>query len=206
MRPRAEEMIPTRATLLARLKDWRDQESWRQFFDTYWGFIYSVARQSGLTEPEAQDAVQETLFAVARQMPNFRYDPAGSFKAWLLRLTRWKIIEQLRKRGPSAAPAPGPDSGNGSIVERSSEPSECSQEERWEADWQHHLLEAAMARLQRRLDPLKYQIFDCYAQQGWAAEKVAMTFGVPVTQVYVTKHRVIELVKYEVERLEKGIT
>jgi hypothetical protein len=28
--------IPTRHSLLNRLKDWGDQTSWQEFFDTYW--------------------------------------------------------------------------------------------------------------------------------------------------------------------------
>jgi DNA-directed RNA polymerase specialized sigma24 family protein len=32
-----------------------------EFFDIYWKLIYSVARQTGMTDAEAQDVVQETL-------------------------------------------------------------------------------------------------------------------------------------------------
>jgi len=31
-----DELIPTRASLLSRLKDWQDETSWKVFFDTYW--------------------------------------------------------------------------------------------------------------------------------------------------------------------------
>jgi hypothetical protein len=31
-----EDLIPTRQSLLGRLKDWEDNASWRDFFDTYW--------------------------------------------------------------------------------------------------------------------------------------------------------------------------
>jgi hypothetical protein len=50
--------IPTRQSLLARLKDWEDQESWREFFDTYWRLIHATALKAGLSEPEAQEVVQ----------------------------------------------------------------------------------------------------------------------------------------------------
>jgi hypothetical protein len=30
------DLIPTRRTLLTRLKDWGDQGGWQEFFDTYW--------------------------------------------------------------------------------------------------------------------------------------------------------------------------
>src|SRR6266851_1175979 len=104
MRRYADELIPTRATLLEKLRAWQDQSSWQQFFDTYWPLIYGVARRAGLTEAEAEDVVQETMFAAAKHLPTFQYDPAiGSFKGWLLTLTRWRIIDQFRKRGPLSA-------------------------------------------------------------------------------------------------------
>src|SRR6185436_2435368 len=49
-----DEFIPTRHSLLQRLKNWEDQSSWRDFFDTYWKLIYSFARRAGLSEQEAQ--------------------------------------------------------------------------------------------------------------------------------------------------------
>ena len=35
-----DEFIPTRRSLLSRLKNWDDQDSWRDFFNTYWKLIY----------------------------------------------------------------------------------------------------------------------------------------------------------------------
>src|SRR5436853_7740773 len=96
-----EEVIPTRDSLLSRLKNREDQESWQDFFDTYWKLVYGVALNAGLTDQEAQEAVQETVITVARRIPEFKYDPSVcSFKTWLLNLTRWRINDQLRKRKP----------------------------------------------------------------------------------------------------------
>jgi RNA polymerase sigma-70 factor (ECF subfamily) len=76
------------------LRDVEDQPSWQRFFDTYWRLIQSVALKAGLTEVEAQEVVQETVISVARHLPGFRYDPkVCSFKTWMLRLTRWRIID-----------------------------------------------------------------------------------------------------------------
>jgi RNA polymerase sigma-70 factor (ECF subfamily) len=101
----AEDLLPTRLSLLGRLKNWEDEESWREFFNTYWKLIYGVAIRAGLNDAEAQDVVQETIITVAKQMPNFNYDPGiGSFKGWLLNITRWRINDQLRKRKRDAAP------------------------------------------------------------------------------------------------------
>ena len=76
-----EELIPTRRSLLKRLKNWEDQTSWKDFFDTYWKLIYAVAIKAGLSGVEAQDIVQETVVAVARQMRADRYDRTKS--SWM---------------------------------------------------------------------------------------------------------------------------
>ena len=91
----AEDPIPTRYTLLSRLQNWEDNESWRDFFDTYWRLIYTVAVKSGLTDTEAKEVVQETIICVARNIQKFKRDrKLGSFKGWLLQVTRRRIADQ----------------------------------------------------------------------------------------------------------------
>src|SRR5438128_4008238 len=90
--------IPTRQSLLARLKDLSDQASWREFFDTYWRLIHATALKAGLTESEAEEVVQEVMITAAKKLPVFTYDPAkDSLKGWLLAVTRWKVADQFRK-------------------------------------------------------------------------------------------------------------
>ena len=43
------EFIPTRASLLSRLKDGTADEGWREFFEIYWKLIYNTARRSGFS-------------------------------------------------------------------------------------------------------------------------------------------------------------
>src|SRR6266566_3192044 len=96
---RTEATLQTRWSLIGRLKDIDDQQSWQEFFDAYWKLIYEVALKAGLSDTEAQEVVQETVISVAKQMPGFRYDPArGKFKGWLLQITRRRIADLVRKR------------------------------------------------------------------------------------------------------------
>ena len=67
---RREEHLPTRGSLLDRLRDWEDQAGWRDFFDTYWKFIYGAAVRSGLSDHEAEEVVQETVVSVAKRCRN----------------------------------------------------------------------------------------------------------------------------------------
>src|SRR5258708_35649088 len=97
------DLIPTRQSLLTRLKDWNDQEGWRDFFDTYWKLIYSFAIKKGLSDSEAQDVVQETVLSVLKNLQSFDHHKAP-FKIWLLHLTDWRITDQLRRRARETQP------------------------------------------------------------------------------------------------------
>ena len=207
-----EELIPTRATLLHRLKDWQDQASWQVFFDTYWKLIYSVALKGGLTNAEAEDVVQQTMISVAKHMPGFKYDPAlGSFMAWLLSMTRWRMADQLRKRQPRLVEYQEfpPDQelclAEGERAIPASAQVEPDLEKLWDEEWEKNLLAAAIAKARRRLDPNQYQVFDCYVNKDWPPERVAKAFGISVNQVYLAKHRVTGLIKEEAERLQKEV-
>ena len=201
-----DELIPTRATLLERLKDWQDASSWQDFFDTYWKLIYGVAIKGGLTQTEAEDVVQETMISVAKHIPTFKYNQnVGSFKGWLLNMTRWRIADQYRKRKPVSVRhlPPGDAETDTQSANQMVDPASLDWDALWDAEWETNLLDAAMARVKRRLDPEKFQIFDFYVNKEWPPEKVAKTFGIPVDQVYLAKHRVLDIVKEEVERLKK---
>lgn len=203
----ADEFIPTRQSLLTRLKDWDDQESWRDFFNTYWKLIYSVALKAGLSETEAQEVVQETVLSVAKKMKEFKYDPAlGSFKGWLLQLTRWRITDQMRKRKPheagGGAPKPPDQTARTATIERVPNPEGPALDDVWEQEWQQNLVDAALARVKKQVNARQYQIFDLYVIKQWPVTKVAKTLGVSATQVYLAKHRIGSLVKKEVKRLE----
>ena len=129
----------TRATLIRRLKNWQDQGSWQEFYDTYWRLIYGVSRKSGLTDAEAQDVVQETMLAVAKHMPTFTYDPKlGSFKAWLLNMTRWRIQDQFRKRRTvdvTTRRTEDSDPGQTSFINRVPDPDSQHIDAVWELKW-----------------------------------------------------------------------
>jgi len=200
-----EEFIPTRATLIQRLKNWQDQASWQEFFDTYWKLIYGLARRLGLSEEDAQDVVQDTMVSVANRMPNFKYDPqVGSFKSWLRVLIRSRISDHIRKRGPVPLPLQiEADSGDQTVaLKETPDKDGQTMEDFYEQEWRKNLLDAAIARVKRKLDPQKYQIFDFYVNKEWAPEKVAAAFKISVDQVYLAKHRVTEMIKSEAKRLE----
>jgi len=199
--------VATRTSLINRLRDVGDDNSWRTFFETYWRLINNVTRKSGLSAEEAEDVVQETVIAVARKMPGFCYDPSrGSFKHWLLLITRRRIQDHLRRKYRLASVTdPAADSSIHEQAASSSPPPDEQINAVWEQEWQANLLQLALSRVRHKVNPKHYQVFDYCAVQNLPAARVAKMLGLNAAQVYLAKHRIGAAVKREIQRLEKEL-
>lgn len=205
MDPNAEDSLATRASLVARLRDWGDADSWGDFSRTYGRLIMGVARKAGLTESECQDVQQEVLLSVAKSIATF--DPkreSGSFKAWLLNLTRWRIADQLRRRNalPPSGAAESTATGETAIIERVPDPAGMV-DRVWDEEWRAAAMEVALGRVRRRARPKHFQIFELYALRNWDAARVARELDVTRVQVYLVHHRLSGWMKEEIARLEE---
>ena len=199
--------LPTRWSLLTRLKNWDDQDSWKEFFDTYWRLIYNVAIKAGLSDAEAQDVVQETVITVAKNLKDFKTDPArGSFRAWLLKTTQWRITNQFNKRRPDqvarAHREPG-DTRETATEERIPDSSGAALECVWDTEWQEHLIAVALERLKRTVKPKHFQIFFLHAIKEQSVRDVANSLGVNVAQVYLVKHRLARQFKEGIDQFKR---
>ena len=197
----------TRATLLARLRKSEDQRAWSEFFYIYWPLLISVSRRSGLGDADAQDVAQDVLAMVARQMHEFRYDPArGSFKAWLLTLTRRRIARHWQrgaKEREHRQERPPTQTGETGFLERLPDRQGDPLEAVWEAEWEKNIVEAALRRVRARVSARQFQIYALAALQDVPLRTISSALGVNAAQVYLAKHRVGRLVKAELRRLRK---
>jgi RNA polymerase sigma factor (sigma-70 family) len=203
-----DELLPTRWSLLSRLRSWDDQASWQEFFDTYWKLIYGVAIKAGLTDAEAQDVVQETVITVAKNLDQFKMDPAhGSFKGWLMHTTRWRIADQFRKRTPGLGDGAAAHNGERTdTVERVPDPSGVSLEAVWNDEWEKNLLAVATENVKNQVSPEEYQMFDLCSLRQCPVKEVAAKLGVKVWKVYFAQKQIAGLLKKEVKRLAASMS
>jgi len=198
-----DQFLPTRQSLLLRLKDKHDDASWREFFDTYWRFIYMVAMRSGLTDSEAQDVVQETVISVWDQMPTFKYDPSkGTFKGLLYKTARFCILDQQRKRKQNAnrhANLPPATSGTDPI-DKIVDPATLAPHN-WDEEWEWNLVQTAIQNIKAKIKPKHFQIFDWYVLKHMPSTEVASKLGISIGQVFLAKHRITALLSKEIQKL-----
>jgi RNA polymerase sigma-70 factor (ECF subfamily) len=205
--PPTDSLLPTRQSLLTRLRDWQDQDGWREFFDTYWRLIYNVACKSGLGDLEAQEVVQATFVYLSRRMPNFRYEPArGSFKSWLRVVTRSRISVYRRTEKAGAfirEPLPGAADEGDAAWEQLPDPAADALDEIWQREWEENLLSAAFRRLRSKVSSQQLLIFRLATPGDLPLTQVAKKLDVSLAQVYLARHRVGRLLKAEVQRLRR---
>jgi RNA polymerase sigma-70 factor (ECF subfamily) len=75
----------------------------------------------------------------------------------------------------------------------------------WDEEWESQVLQAALARIKRQVQPQHYQIYHLHVILGQPAREVARTLGVNAAQIYLAKHRVSNLLKKEVQRLKRTL-
>jgi RNA polymerase sigma factor (sigma-70 family) len=203
----ADEFLPTRNSLLSRLKNWDDQEGWRDFFDTYWKFLYCIAVKAGLSDEDARDVVQETVVAVAKGLREGRFRSAegSSFKAWLKLIVQRRVSNHLRKRRlPLVDPSPDADATDRTdLLEKVPAPGADVVGEVWDEEWAKNLADVAIERVKQRVGTKQFQMFDLYVLKNWPVREVARMLGTNVAQVYLAKHRVTALIRKKTERLRK---
>ena len=197
-RPWGHSLDATRQSLLTRLKNSEDQQGWQRFFDTYAGVIHALAVRSGLNAAEADDALQETLLSVAREMPGFRYDPTkGSFKGWLFQISRRRIADQFRRRARRQRDGDDVDD----FIQNTPDPNGDGLDRLWEEEWRENQLQLAIERVKQKVAARQWQMFDLAALQNLPMAKVCELLGVNRAQVYMAKMRVGRLLKAEAQAL-----
>jgi RNA polymerase sigma factor (sigma-70 family) len=208
MSAEAESSLATRPSLLARLKDWNQETAWRDFDHHYAPLVRNVARKAGLNDAEADEVAQETLIAIAKKIGEFKHaGNRGSFRSWLYQQTRWRIADQFRARARSRSASeshPLSASVSEDIAEGSGGTPELDQtfERLWEAEWEGHIRETAVARIKRQAGARQFQLFDLHVLQGLPVKAAAEAAGSTMAAVFMAKSRVGRMVRREIARLK----
>lgn len=200
---------PTRDSLISRVREWSDDESWQEFFELYWKVIYSLAVGAGLNECEAEEVVQATMISISKGIKDFEYNRTpGSFRNWICKQAWWKINDQLRIRQRdkdrrhvgevSAADATENRTGTIGRVPDRRDPFQVFLDE----DWQQAVQRLALARVRSTVKPKHFQMFDLYVVKKWPIREVARLLQVSTAQVYLAKSRISRQLKKSIRSVE----
>jgi RNA polymerase sigma-70 factor (ECF subfamily) len=182
-------MTRTSPSLLERLRDTDDRNSWSRFSDLYVPLLYYWARKLGVPSGEAADLVQDVLIVLVRQLPHFAYDPSRSFRAWLRRvlINRWHALCRRPPMAPLASDVPGRPPPDFDDLD--------------ECEYRRHLVTQALRHLRGEFSETFYKAFLAHAVHGRSAEDVAAELGIAAGTVYVAKSRILKRLREELAGL-----
>jgi len=191
---------PTRASLLVRLRDPRDQAAWREFVDLYAPLVYSYARKQGLQDADAADLGQEVLRVVAGAVGRLEYDPQrGSFRNWLFTVVRSKLSSWRRAR--RNRPPGSNNTSSPQLLEQY--PAPQGMEAEWETEWERSLFAWACDQVRPHVTDVTWQAFWKTAIEGQPSKQVAADLELTVATVYVARDRILTRLKELVQSVQE---
>jgi RNA polymerase sigma-70 factor (ECF subfamily) len=180
----------TRASLLLRLRDARDQQAWATFLEIYQPLIYRLARQRNVQDADAREVTQEVLLAVAGSIGQWDLDPGrGSFRGWLSTITRNLVVNLLIKQ--SRHPRGSGDSDFRRGLDEFPAPA-CDESAFFDVEEKRQIFRWAAERIRHEFRQSHWQAFWQTAVDGCDAADVARELGISVGLVYVSRNRIMK--------------
>ncbi len=192
---------PTRASLLVRLRDRRDEAAWAEFVELYGPLVYGYLRKQGLQDADAADLCQDVLGAVAGAVSRLEYDPQrGTFRAWLFTVVRRRLSNWRRAR--RSRPQARGDPAAHRLLEQCPAPADAEAD--WEAQWQRRVFAWACGQIRRGVTDATWQAFWRTYIDGQPSKQVAADLGLTVAAVYLARSRVLTRLRDLVRSAEES--
>ncbi len=190
----------TRASLLLRIRDPGDRSAWGEFVQLYAPLIHAYGMHQGLQDADAADLVQEVLYRVSRSVPRFENDRArGSFRGWLLTVTRNEVRKMAARRGRQ--PAGSGDSQMREILEQ--QPDAPEVDAGWDREYQQNLFLWAAEKVKCEFRDNTWQAFWRTVVEGKEIEVVAGQLSLSVGAVYIARCRITARIRLEILAVEE---
>jgi RNA polymerase sigma-70 factor (ECF subfamily) len=182
-------MTETRSSLLHRLRNLADQESWGEFIALYEPLLLAYVRSKGLQEHDARDVVQNIFTKLHHVLPDFQLDRArGRFRTWLWQVTSNAIADwgRARKRQEREEDA---------YRERLGSQPDAEPDAEWSDSYRKRVLEVVLSRVRTRTQPNTWACFEQRVLRGRPSAAIAAELGMTANAVKVNASRVLARVR-----------
>jgi RNA polymerase sigma-70 factor, ECF subfamily len=187
-------MSPTSVSLLDRLRAARpDASDWNRLQGIYLPLIARwLGRVPGVGD-EADDLAQDVFVVVIREIPRFKRQREGSFRAWLRQVTVNKARTHRRRRHRRAAV--GLDPADGFLDSLADPNGDLARE--WDMDHDRHVFQKLLAVVQPDFSATTWDAFHRFAVDGLPAAVVGEEMGMSVNSVIQAKSRILKRLREE---------
>jgi RNA polymerase sigma factor (sigma-70 family) len=187
----------TRETLLERIRNRHDDDSWEDFVFYYKQYIYIICRRMGLNHHDGEEIVQKVMLKIWDKLPTFEYDKKKRFRGWLCLVTGntvkdfFRSYKRAQDRKEKAADYEiwNPESSSQPEIEKMAE-----------KEWENYIANMALDNIRGKFSD---KVIECFMRvsEGTPVKDVSADMDVPLNTVYVYNKRVSNKYYEEIRRL-----
>lgn len=190
----------THPSLLVKIRDPSDGESWSRFIEIYAPVIYGFLQQRGIQDADAADLTQDVMASVSQAIQSFEYQPKqGRFRGWLFTVVQNRL-RNFWRAASSRPTAKGDTQSYLRLLEQPDEQSDASTQ--WDREYEHRLFVCAAELVRPNVQDSTWQAFWNTIVEGETPTKVADRLNMTPAAVRLAKARVIARIKREIQSLE----
>ena len=198
----SEDPNRTRATLIQRVKDPRDESSWEDFAQIYSGYVYGIIRRMNISESDAEDLVQQLLLIMWNKLPKTDVEQIRSFRAWLSTITKNFVTDFIRKRVRETKRLKKAAQDTSMIYLKSIRLPEIDQIA--EKEWKLHLTNLALGNIESLFSGHAIEVFRL-SLAGQDIKQISNQLGLQENSVYRLRNRVKKRLVQEVRYLRQEL-
>jgi RNA polymerase sigma-70 factor (ECF subfamily) len=179
----------TRPSLIVRLADAQNAQAWDEFARLYQPVVYRLAMRRGFQHADAEELVQEVMFAVARAVEGWVPDrELGRFRDWLHRIARNLMINFLTRRKHQVW---GTGKSDMQQMLEAKSGTEAAITQMFEVEIRREAFCWAAKAVQKDVKENTWQAFWLSTIDDLPATEVARQLGMSVGSVYIARSRVM---------------
>jgi RNA polymerase sigma-70 factor (ECF subfamily) len=197
-----DDLYQTRETLIGRVRNQYDDQSWAEFEKVYRGYIFAIIRKLNIAQHDAEDLAQQVLVKVWKKLPELEVAPSGRFRNWLSTVTKNCVVDFARKRKREAELMK--DAASEKEISYLSKIRVSDAERVSEELWRKHLTKLALNNIEPLFSGKAMEVFQL-TLEGVGDQKIAAKLGLKVNSVYRLRFRVKDKLIQEILRLRREL-
>jgi RNA polymerase sigma factor (sigma-70 family) len=184
----------TRQTLIAKIMDRHNDQSWDEFIDFYKAYIYSILIRMNVPPSEREDLAQKALLDIWKGIPKFEYRPGQSkFRNWVYTVTKYQATGYFRKLKSEQKKI-----DKASLTQTADD---NTQQKLEEEEWKQHLFHLAWDRIKSELSDTYIQCFELLGS-GNTIDDICQKLDIKKNTVHVYRQRILKRLGREIRFLD----
>jgi RNA polymerase sigma-70 factor (ECF subfamily) len=193
-----QETYNTRETLIRRVQNPNDEQSWQEFVLIYRKFIYAIIRSLNISEHDANDILQQVIIKLWGKLPETDAADFQRFRSYLSTITRNCAIDFIRERSKNREQLE--NCAYESTLPVLTAITQPELDKLAEEEWEIHLTSTAVTNLSSQFSGKAMQVFQM-SMEGESIEAISNKLNLKTNSVYRLRNRVKERVVKEIQRL-----